>query len=287
MMQRPDIKAGFLHVGQDTIFGERVQIGAIGGEADEIVIGDNVQIGDDVRILAPKVRIGDHTVIHHHTTIYGYDEIIIGDCTWIGQNVILNCTARLTIARGCTISAYSNLWTHFSGGDPVFGCRFNSQKPANIGEDAWIGVQASIAPVNIGAQALVLAGAVVTKDIPSNTVWGGNPACDLTAKLGAPFKPRSDTEKFEDMCHLLRDYHASLRNTRSIQVGMNDDEFALDQLDGRYSLGKITIAMADGAAENRSVFDVRDRSYSKLRTPEETGFMNFLLPQIKFYPRLK
>ncbi len=286
-MQMPDINAEFMHVGEDTSFGDRVKIGAIGGRADEVVLGDNVQIGDDVRILAPKVRIGDHVVIHHHTTIYGYDEITIGDCTWIGQNVILNCTARLAIGRGCTISAYSNLWTHFSGGDPVHGCRFNSQKPANIGDDAWIGVQASIAPVNIGSQALVLAGAVITKDVASNTVWGGNPAKNLTSKLGEPYVPRSDAEKFEDMCHLLREYHTSLRNTRGMQSALSDDEFARDQPEGRYSLGEITIAMADGKAENRSVFDVRDRTYSKLRTPEETGFMNFLLPHIKFYAGLK
>lgn len=284
-MPSPEVNAKLFHPGQDTRFGERVQIGAIGGQAAEVVFGDNVQIGDDVRILAPKVRIGDHVVIHHHTTIYGYDEIAIGDCSWIGQNVILNCTARLAIGRGCTISAYSNLWTHFSGGDPVFGCRFNSQKPASIGDDVWIGVQASIAPVDIGAQALVLAGAVVTKDIPPNTVWGGNPASDLTTKLGAPFQPRNDAEKFEDMCHLLREYHASLRDTRGMQSGLTDDEFALDQPAGRYSLGGITIAMADGPDVGRSVFDVRDRSYSKLRTPEETGFINFLLPLVKFFAR--
>lgn len=284
-MPNPKVNAKLFHPGQDTIFGERVQIAAIGGQTDEVVFGDNVQIGDDVRILAPKVRIGDHVVIHHHTTIYGYDEITIGDCTWIGQNVILNCTARLAIGRGCTISAYSNLWTHFSGGDPVFGSRFNSQKPASIGDDVWIGVQASIAPVDIGAQALVLAGSVVTKHIPPNTVWGGNPAVDLTAKLGAPFQPRSNQEKFDDMCHLLREYHASLRNTKGMQSGLADDEFALDQLAGCYSLGGITIAMADGPDSARSVFDVRDRSYSKLRTPEETGFMNFLLPLVKFYAR--
>ena len=284
-MPKPVVKAKSFYPGQNTSFGARVQIGAIGQEADEVILGDNVQIGDDVRILAPTVRIGDHVVIHHHTTIYGYDEISIGDCSWIGQNVILNCTARLAIGRGCTISAYSNLWTHFSGGDPVFGSRFNNLKPASIGDDVWIGVQASIAPVDIGAQALILAGAVVTKDIPPNTVWGGNPASDLTAKLGAPFQHRSDTDKFEDMCQLLREYHASLRETRGMQSGLADDEFALSQLAGRYSLGGITIALADGPADGRSVFDVRDRSYSKLRSPEETGFMNFLLPLVKFFAR--
>ena len=34
-----------------------------------------------------------------------------------------------------------------------------------------------------------------------------------------------------------------------------------------------------------SVFDVRDRTYSKLRTPEELSFMRFLLPKIKFWAR--
>jgi len=272
-------------VGEDVSYGRRVQISAIDGAAERVVIGDNVRIGDDVRILAPRVTLGDYVTIHHHTTIYGYDEVQIGDCCWLGQNVILNCTAPLKIGRGVTISAYANVWTHFSGGDPLAGCRFDSATPASIGDDAWLGVQATVAPVAIGARALVLAGAVVTRDVPANTVWGGNPAADLTGKLGAPYQEVALEEKFAMLCDLLAEYEESVRDPQSMAAGSLATEFATARPAGRLTSGGLTVAMADGPDHGTSVFDVRDRTYSKLRTAEEIGFMYFLLPQIKFYPR--
>jgi len=284
-MSEPRVNAKKWQPGEEVSLGARAMISAIGGPAEEVHLGDNVFIGDDVRILAPRVHIGDFCVIHHHTTIYGYDTVVIGACSWVGQNVILNCTAPLTIGRGCTISAYSTLWTHFSGGDPLEGCNFNQRQAATVGDDAWIGVQCSIAPVTVGEKALILAGSVVTKDVPANRTWGGNPAADLTDKLGEPFSARPLKDRFGELCELLREYHHSLRVTRAMASGLDDEEFARAQERGRYRLGGITIAMEDGPDHGTSVFDVRDRTYSKLRSPEEVGFMNFLLPLVKFYPR--
>ena len=46
-----------------------------------------------------------------------------------------------------------------------------------IKENAWICIGAIICPsVTIGKNAVVAAGAVVTKDVPDNVVVGGNPA---------------------------------------------------------------------------------------------------------------
>lgn len=271
--------------GEDVHIGERTLIGAINALAGEVRLGDNVYIGPDVRILAPRVHIGDYCMIHHHVTIYGYDEVVLGACTWIGQGAILNCTAPLHIGRGCTISAMANVWTHFGGGDPVEGCNFHKRKSCTLGEDVWLGVQASVAPVRIGAKALVLAGSVVTRDLPGNRTYGGNPAADLTDKLGAPYSERSVEEKFAALCDKLLEYHAALRQARGINDTMLDDEFAAQEHAGALRLGGITVTMVELPEDGTSIFDVRDRTYSKLRTPEEVGFMHFLLPLVKFYPR--
>ena len=73
--------------------------------------------------------------------------------------------------------------------DPDFTADF---LPVHIGHHCWIGTGATILQgVKIGDGAVVAAGAVVTKDIPAKTVWGGVPAkyirdrnSDLTYTIG-------------------------------------------------------------------------------------------------------
>ncbi len=98
----------------------------------------------------------------------------------IGKNVFINndflCMARggITIEDGVMIAprvmvltANHDLYNHY-----VLKC-----SPVRICRNAWIGAGAIIlAGVTIGENAIVAAGAVVTKDVAPNTVVGGNPA---------------------------------------------------------------------------------------------------------------
>ena len=56
-------------------------------------------------------------------------------------------------------------------------CINNAVGDVVIGDDVWIGANAVILPgVTIGSHVVVAAGAVVTKDVPANTLVGGVPA---------------------------------------------------------------------------------------------------------------
>ena len=49
--------------------------------------------------------------------------------------------------------------------------------PIKIEEDVFIGTKSIISKgVSIGARSIIASGSVVTKSIPSNEIWGGNPA---------------------------------------------------------------------------------------------------------------
>ena len=52
--------------------------------------------------------------------------------------------------------------------------------PIHIGKRVWIGANATITQgVTIGDNSIVAAGAVVTKDVPPNTIVGGVPAKEI------------------------------------------------------------------------------------------------------------
>ncbi|WP_216086794.1 DapH/DapD/GlmU-related protein [Ferrimonas balearica] len=50
-------------------------------------------------------------------------------------------------------------------------------RPVTLGDDVWVGGGAILCPgVTVGDRAVIAAGAVVTKDVPADTVVAGNPA---------------------------------------------------------------------------------------------------------------
>lgn len=58
--------------------------------------------------------------------------------------------------------------------------RYQKYAPINIGNNVFIGVNSIILPgVNIGSNVVIAAGSVVTKDVPDNSVFGGNPASQI------------------------------------------------------------------------------------------------------------
>lgn len=238
-----------------------------GGPARRVRIGAFTRIGPGFKAHVAELDIGEWCTIHSPVKIYGYDACVIGDCSWIAQDAILNCTARLEIGRGAIISARASVWTHFSGGDPVQGCRFSSDnaKPCTLGGDVWIGVGASVAPIIAGEKSIALANAAVVKDMLPNRVYGGVPAIDLTERLGAPYIEIPDEEKLER----LRVYFA---------------EFTKSDAAKGLDLGRIRLSLeSHDAADGISVFNPAARTYSALHTPEETAFMRFLLPHVKFF----
>ena len=100
----------------------------------------------------------------------------------VGKGVFINSCCHfqdqggITIGDGAQIGHNVVLATLDHEQDPS---RRSITKPGpiTIGKNVWIGSNATVVPgVSIGGGAIVAAGAVVTKDVPPNTVVGGVPA---------------------------------------------------------------------------------------------------------------
>lgn len=121
--------------------------------------------------ISSKAKIGSGTIIHSHC--------------WIGDNVI--------IGKRCKIQAFAFLPEGVILEDDVFigphACFTNDKRPPSGGKqwaktivkkNASIGANATILPgLVIGENALVGAGSVLTKNVPTGEVWAGNPAKKL------------------------------------------------------------------------------------------------------------
>lgn len=103
-----------------------------------------------------NITIGKNVFLNMGCKFQDQGGIFIGDGSLIGHNVVL---ATLNHAM-----------------DPEDRATM-IPAPIHIGKRVWIGANATVLPgVTIGDGAIVAAGAVVTKDVPENTVVGGVPA---------------------------------------------------------------------------------------------------------------
>ncbi|HEV2640967.1 MAG TPA: acyltransferase [Actinocrinis sp.] len=117
-----------------------------------------------------------------HAWIIG--EPVIGPDTWIGAFTVIDGSGGLTIGAGCDIGCGAQIYTHSSIRRCVSG-RAHEQverSPVVLGDRVFVGPNAVIMMgVRIGDQAVVAAGAVVTRDVPARTVVAGVPARPVSA----------------------------------------------------------------------------------------------------------
>jgi acetyltransferase-like isoleucine patch superfamily enzyme len=117
--------------------------------------------------------------------LYTRGKLVIGDYSVIDQNCSLDARGTLTIGNNVNISPEVMILTayHNPDDDNFTGIH----KPIVIEDYAWIATRAMILPgVTIGRGAIVAAGSVVTKDVPPQTIVGGNPARRIRERKGNP-----------------------------------------------------------------------------------------------------
>lgn len=105
-----------------------------------------------------NIRTGEKVFFNFNCVILDVAPVVIGSRTMFGPNVQIY-TATHPI-------------DHL---ERASGLEF--AKPISIGNDVWVGGSAVICPgVTIGDRSIIGAGAIVTKDIPPDSIAVGNPA---------------------------------------------------------------------------------------------------------------
>lgn len=154
-------------VGKNTIIEKPLQL--VGGRY--IFIGDGVSIGRrcvlsawdkrEGQRFAPRIEIGNNVSIGDDAHITAIDKIVIGDGVLTGKKVTISDNSH-----GDTRKEDLSL--------PPIQRPLRSKGPVVIGKHVWIGDKATIlAGVTIGDNAIIGANAVVTKDVPADSIFVG------------------------------------------------------------------------------------------------------------------
>lgn len=169
LFRKRKIAALLPNIGKDYTFGKRNTI--IGGK--NIFIGDCFSGNDELRIEAitcnqnetcsPEIRIGNNVSVGMYCHIACINRVIIQDGVLIGSKVLI------------TDHMHGNIGEEMEK-KPV-DRRLFSKGSVIIEENVWIGDGVCVMPnVKIGKNSIIGANAVVTKNIPSNSVAVGIPA---------------------------------------------------------------------------------------------------------------
>ncbi len=148
--------------------------------------------------IAEDVELGEGVQIHAFVNLYGCR---IGDGTRLGTFVEVQ--KGVTIGRKCKISSHTFICEGVDIEDNVFvghGVMFtNTVMPRSVNQTGELQTEADwqlvrtrieqgasigsgsviLCGITIGRDALIGAGAVVTKSVPAGEVWVGNPARPL------------------------------------------------------------------------------------------------------------
>lgn len=152
-------------------------------------LGDHYRIMKpwNLKLYGPNIRFGD--CVHVVTTtdrpvglsVWEYDTrvgaIHVGDYCLLCPGVRLDSASGIHLGRGCMLAAGAYL-TDADWHDLYDRTRpIGSTRAIILDDNVWVGDGATICKgVHVGENAIIAAGAVVTRDVPPNVVVAGNPA---------------------------------------------------------------------------------------------------------------
>jgi UDP-2-acetamido-3-amino-2,3-dideoxy-glucuronate N-acetyltransferase len=154
----------------------------------DVQFGENVKVGFGT-VIEQGCKIGNNTLIAHNCvlrtgTVIG-DDCMIGHCTVfegnanIGNRVLIHAQCHITLGTIIEDDVFIGVMVTFANTrNIVHGRDFPLVLEAPVvRRAARVGCNVSLTPgVEIGDNAFIGMGSVVTKNVPAKEMWFGNPA---------------------------------------------------------------------------------------------------------------
>lgn len=158
-----------------------------------ILLEPDVRIqGVELSTLDNRLSMGKGVALDRGVTVWigenGEGSIEIGEGVYVGPYAFLGTSGpRLTIGENTLIGSHSYIITvnhRTARKDIPYILQGYEGADVTIGKNVWIGCHVTILPgVTIGDNAIIGAGAVVTKTVPAGETWVGVPAYRIKESL--------------------------------------------------------------------------------------------------------
>ncbi len=144
-----------------------------GANKENIHIDSHARIHGSLIVCSQgTIQIGKYVQIGPESIIRSINKVIIGDLTAISTNVVISDN------NSHPVNPFDReIMQRTSSGSPERSWRNSDNFPIVIGRNCWIGENSRLCKgITIGDGSIVAASAVVTKDVPKNSIVAGNPA---------------------------------------------------------------------------------------------------------------
>ncbi|MEM8758171.1 MAG: acyltransferase [Planctomycetota bacterium] len=170
VLRRP----GRIGIGRSVVIDDACCLDAISDADEAIRIGDRTMLGYSTRLSAKmgRIEIGENTGFGAGVTVHA----AVGGRVSIGSNVLI--AGHVYLGGGQYHTDRTDI--------PIAEQGHVEGLELTIGDNCWIGANATVINgVTVGRDAIIAAGAVVTKDVPDFAIVGGVPASIIRIREAA------------------------------------------------------------------------------------------------------
>lgn len=207
---------GHIRLGRGCSIGFRSRLDT--GSAGQIVLGERVWASSNVEIETnSEVHIGEGTTIQRRCTINGSTRIGAG-CLFAPNIFVSSGTHPFRVIPHIPIREQEKTLAASNEGPETL------DRPVWIQDDCWLGANVVVCPgVTIGKGSVLGANAVVTRDVPPNSVVAGAPAKSIGRRL--EWLPRSSicAEREEDFPYILSGHLRPSNESLPARFEVTDD----------------------------------------------------------------
>ena len=127
-------------------------------------------------------KIGKGVIIKPGVNVKYPWHLIIGNHTWIGENVWIDCLVAITVGNNVCISQGATLLT---GSHNYKKKTFDLiTQPVTLEDGVWIGAGAIVnLGVTAASHAVLTSGSVATKNLEAYSIYQGNPAGKVRERI--------------------------------------------------------------------------------------------------------